>query len=74
MVTTDWYSVKVVGAIIFCSAIQMFCIGMSEWPYMQQVIFHFRCLLLRLLYFVLLKFNNSFHTKSNFHPDSFKSI
>uniref|UniRef100_A0A0M3IAE8 MFS domain-containing protein n=1 Tax=Ascaris lumbricoides TaxID=6252 RepID=A0A0M3IAE8_ASCLU len=37
VVTTDWYSVKVVGAIIFCSAIQMFCIGMSEWPYMQQV-------------------------------------
>ncbi|VDM48143.1 unnamed protein product [Toxocara canis] len=34
---TDWHSVRLISAILFFSAIQMFCIGMSEWPYMQQI-------------------------------------
>lgn len=34
---TDWPQVRLIAAILFLGCIQMFVIGMSEWPYMQEV-------------------------------------
>ncbi|VDK64937.1 unnamed protein product [Anisakis simplex] len=34
---TDWPQVRLISSILFLGCIQMFVIGMSEWPYMQQV-------------------------------------
>uniref|UniRef100_A0A0M3HGD2 MFS domain-containing protein n=1 Tax=Ascaris lumbricoides TaxID=6252 RepID=A0A0M3HGD2_ASCLU len=34
---TDWPQVRLIAAILFLGCIQMFVIGMSEWPYMQEI-------------------------------------
>ncbi|KHN86712.1 Major facilitator superfamily domain-containing protein 8 [Toxocara canis] len=34
---TDWPQVRLISAILFLGCIQMFVIGMSEWPYMKEI-------------------------------------